>query len=233
MGNLIETIANPFSPIKGCIETLNIYDDHVEATRVGMPSVSFAYQDYSKVDMQAASLTCAYAMIVFLEKDYYSVKIINGLASSPEPNRLYILDGVFKYAQANELATEIVTKLNAAISRYKQGGSASVVSEADTIATLKQYKELLDSGILTQDEFEAKKKQLLEGQTAAAVAPVSAEKSNPAQTSDAVCCPKCGSTEFHSGKRGWKLLTGLLGSSKVVMTCLKCGYKWDVKDYQK
>lgn len=28
-------------------------------------------------------------------------------------------------------------------------------------AELKQYKELLDSGVITQEEFDAKKKQLL------------------------------------------------------------------------
>ena len=32
----------------------------------------------------------------------------------------------------------------------------------DKIEALKQYKELLDSGILTQEEFDAKKKQILE-----------------------------------------------------------------------
>jgi predicted nucleic-acid-binding Zn-ribbon protein len=39
-------------------------------------------------------------------------------------------------------------------------------------------------------------------------------------------CPKCGSTQIHSGKRGWKLTTGFLGSSSIVMTCLKCGHKF-------
>ncbi len=235
MANLIETISNPFERIKGCIETVSIFDDHVETTRVDMPSISFLYRDFSKVDMQPASLSCAYAMIVFLEKDYYTVKMISGVPSSPEPNRLYILDGVFKYAKANELATEIVTKLNAAIIKFKQSGAASAsgVSELDTIAALKQYKELLDSGVITQDEFDAKKKQLLEGQPAAAVSHVSAESTNHENSSDAVCCPKCGSTEFHSGKRGWNIWTGLLGSSKVIMTCLKCGHKWNPKDYQK
>ena len=34
--------------------------------------------------------------------------------------------------------------------------------DMDKIELLKQYKELLDSGILTQEEFDAKKKQVLE-----------------------------------------------------------------------
>lgn len=39
-------------------------------------------------------------------------------------------------------------------------------------------------------------------------------------------CPRCGSTEYHAGKRGWKLTTGFLGSSKIIITCLACGKKW-------
>ena len=33
--------------------------------------------------------------------------------------------------------------------------------DMDKIELLKQYKELLDSGILTQEEFDAKKRELL------------------------------------------------------------------------
>lgn len=36
-------------------------------------------------------------------------------------------------------------------------------------------------------------------------------------------CPKCGSTEIHAGKRGWSLMTGMIGSGKIVLTCLSCG----------
>ena len=36
-----------------------------------------------------------------------------------------------------------------------------IVKEASTADELKKYKELLDSGVITQEEFEEKKKQLL------------------------------------------------------------------------
>lgn len=39
-------------------------------------------------------------------------------------------------------------------------------------------------------------------------------------------CPKCYSTSLSANKRGWKVTTGLLGSSKVIVTCLKCGHKF-------
>jgi uncharacterized membrane protein len=42
----------------------------------------------------------------------------------------------------------------------------------------------------------------------------------------AVKCPKCHSTQVHAEKRGWSLLSGFIGSSRVFITCLKCGYKF-------
>lgn len=43
----------------------------------------------------------------------------------------------------------------------QQQAEASSKTDADTAEALKTYKELLDSGVLTQEEFDTKKKQLL------------------------------------------------------------------------
>ncbi len=60
--------------------------------------------------------------------------------------------------------------------------------------------------------------------------------------SDEIRCPKCGSTQIAAGNKGFGLgkaaagglllgpvglLGGLIGSKKVMITCLKCGYKWE------
>jgi hypothetical protein len=42
-----------------------------------------------------------------------------------------------------------------------QSGENALLTEERKISALKEYKELLDSGILSQEEFDAKKKQLL------------------------------------------------------------------------
>ena len=42
-------------------------------------------------------------------------------------------------------------------------------------------------------------------------------------------CPLCGSSLVHSGARGYKFVSGWLGSGKVKITCLKCGHTWDPK----
>jgi hypothetical protein len=42
----------------------------------------------------------------------------------------------------------------------------------------------------------------------------------------AIKCPKCHSTQVHADKRGWSFLSGFIGSSRVVITCLRCGNKF-------
>jgi hypothetical protein len=41
-----------------------------------------------------------------------------------------------------------------------------------------------------------------------------------------VKCRKSGSTQVHAEKRGWSPWTGMIGSGKIVLTCLKCGNKF-------
>lgn len=48
-----------------------------------------------------------------------------------------------------------------------------------------------------------------------------------APAADAVRCPRCRTTQVHAGKRGWNALTGLIGSGKVALTCLKCGHRFE------
>jgi len=39
-------------------------------------------------------------------------------------------------------------------------------------------------------------------------------------------CPRCGSTQVQTAKRGWKWTTGMIGSGNTVATCLQCGNKF-------
>jgi len=38
--------------------------------------------------------------------------------------------------------------------------------------------------------------------------------------------PKCGSTQIHADQRGFTIWTGDIGAGKIVITCLKCAYKF-------
>lgn len=54
----------------------------------------------------------------------------------------------------------VIIPLLGYMNRY-QGESRKSISKDEGIQDIKSYKELLDSGIITQEEFEAKKKELL------------------------------------------------------------------------
>lgn len=49
---------------------------------------------------------------------------------------------------------------------------------------------------------------------------------NPTKDKGKICCPKCGSTEYHAGARGFSIITGFIGSGKTMLTCLRCGHRW-------
>lgn len=44
-----------------------------------------------------------------------------------------------------------------------------------------------------------------------------------------ISCPKCGSTAITTGARGVNFTMGLIGASKTVNRCSKCGYTWKPK----
>ena len=44
--------------------------------------------------------------------------------------------------------------------------------------------------------------------------------------SDKIICPNCGSTQIQLMKRGWKITTGLLNSSKIERVCIRCKHKF-------
>ena len=56
---------------------------------------------------------------------------------------------------------EVFNKVTAAIDYIKNAKNTPSVISVSTTDELKKYKELLDSGVITQEEFDAKKKQLL------------------------------------------------------------------------
>lgn len=60
-------------------------------------------------------------------------------------------------ADAETIATFIRTK----IEEMKNAPAGGYVQQTSPAEELKKFKELLDSGIITQEEFDAKKKELL------------------------------------------------------------------------
>lgn len=62
--------------------------------------------------------------------------------------------------QSNEEMEEVANYTKSRVEYYKTAKSAPAVTSSPA-DELKKYKELLDMGVITQEEFNAKKKQLL------------------------------------------------------------------------
>ena len=70
---------------------------------------------------------------------------------------------MFSFGKTNDFAASVADEIRTAFENYKNNdvvevSGAPAVSAADE---LKKFKELLDMGVISQEEFDAKKKQLL------------------------------------------------------------------------
>lgn len=73
-------------------------------------------------------------------------------------------DHMYSPLKGREEVAIAVKRINEAIAQYKKASTtaaAVVVNNVSAADELKKFKELLDCGIITQEEFDAKKKQLL------------------------------------------------------------------------
>ena len=59
--------------------------------------------------------------------------------------------------------SEAVARMDDIVSTYRNSGNATQIIQQSMSAAdeLKKFKELLDCGVISQEEFDAKKKQLL------------------------------------------------------------------------
>lgn len=76
--------------------------------------------------------------------------------------RLEMLTGVNVYTQAKKCQEMMdILRQNKILKRINKAEVAAPTASASPAEELKKFKELLDMGVITQEEFDAKKKQLL------------------------------------------------------------------------
>lgn len=86
-----------------------------------------------------------------------SLSAMKGIAVATSPGKI-----AFKFIRNNrEVHTEISKLLIDRQSEKRPVANGFVNSSPYAVAELKEYKALLDSGVITQEEFEIKKKQIL------------------------------------------------------------------------
>lgn len=151
-------------------DILEIYPDKVIGYLNGEETMTWYFENYSGIDFVKANMNSQFAQVVFLTGinsknraigvDLFASQNVNAMNDT---NRILFCSGMFSFGKTNDFAKGIAEDIKKAYDDYKANYKpkeepSSAVSAADEIL---KYKELLDSGIITQEEFDQKKKQLL------------------------------------------------------------------------
>ena len=145
---------------------IEVYTDKVVGKGSRMGDVTYFYKNYMDVKWTPASVATQFAQVVFITPLNASNYVTaNNLAAFNDVNKIPFCSGMFSYATANQYAKDVCLTIKEAMTKYQQenhdGAGATVVQQASAADEIKKFKELLDMGIITQEEFDAKKRQLL------------------------------------------------------------------------
>lgn len=161
-------VEQPIMELKGTNGTILAFDDKVIIKRKGLfafasqgikGDTTFFYKNLSGIDYKKPGMTNGYIRFVTSGTVAHNTK--TGIFSTPlesaqDPNTVILRAFNRKIPILSEdLYNLIMEKIND-VQALKN--NVTTVSSADEIA---KFKNLLDDGIITQEEFDAKKKQLL------------------------------------------------------------------------
>lgn len=112
----------------------------------------FYYKDVTSIQFSNVGITTGY-----LQFEFPGARNINNISS--ENSFIFSATyGTAKHQELQRLMPGVADEIRGYIKKAKEVSQKSESSEADEIL---KFKKLLDAGIITQEEFEAKKRQLL------------------------------------------------------------------------
>jgi len=150
-------------------DTLEIYENRVIGHLGGQQTMTWYFKEYIGVDFVKANMNSQFAQVVFMTGIDSKVRVVGpdlgakqNLNAMKDTNRILFCSGMFSFGKTNDFTNSVASEIRTAFENYKNSSdekeSSNTLSSADEI---RKYKDLLDSGIITQEEFESKKKQLL------------------------------------------------------------------------
>ncbi len=176
MENLVKKIVIPAEQRKKTTlagnlwyDTLEVYENKVVGYLNGNQTMTWYFKEYTGVDIVKANMNSQFAQVVFLTGmnaknrvvgiDFSSSQNLNAMNDT---NRILFCSGMFSFGKTNDFATSVGTEIRKAFEKYKNNDIVEVTGATNSVADeILKFKNLLEQGIITQEEFDAKKKQLL------------------------------------------------------------------------
>lgn len=147
-------------------EKLEIHDNKLVGLINGREVASWFYKEYTNVLIEKANLNSQFARVVFVTSASGNKKdILPSFSTNSnivgDINKLVFCSGMFSYKEANTFAERLFSAIYESFSKFKEVGENSTKAEFSSADELKKYSDLLKEGIITQEEFDSKKKQIL------------------------------------------------------------------------
>ena len=166
---LIKTINIPANVRKQYAKylSLDLYTDKLVGKGGPNGDITYYFKNYMTVQWTPASIATQFAMIVFITHENASHYVsANNLNNMVDVNKIPFCSGMFSYKEANEYVKSLFLDIKDAMDKYKeqesQASTTVVAPSAQSAADeIKKFKDLLDMGIISQEEFDLKKKELL------------------------------------------------------------------------
>lgn len=173
---IIKTISIPRGQRKRTTLGNNLYYDQIEIhdNRVvgffdGQQTMTWYFKDFNGIDVVRASINSQFGQIIFLtginSKNRavgIDLGMMQNLNAMNDTNRILFCSGMFSFSKTNNFVAIVASDIRSAYDDYRNKNNESetvqVLSVADEI---KKFKKLLDDGVISQEEFDAKKEQLL------------------------------------------------------------------------
>ncbi len=145
-------------------DRLLIYDNKIVGFYNNKKIMTWYFKSYIGIDFIEANINSQFAQIVFLTGfnsnnraigiDFSSTQ--NRIAMN-DTNRILFCSGMLSFDKTNAFAE----KINDTIKKTFENFQENHTEQTDNISLILKYQELLEKKIITQEEFETKKKQLL------------------------------------------------------------------------
>lgn len=176
MDNLIKRIVVPADYRKRTTlasnlyyDTIEIYNNKVVGFLDGSVNMTWYFKEYGSIDFVKANMNSQFAQVIFLTGMNSKNRAIGvdlgafqNTNAMKDTNRILFCSGMFSFSKTNDFASQVCNDIRATFENYKNNDFVEIAGSSTSAADeILKFKNLLDQGIISQVEFEAKKKELL------------------------------------------------------------------------